>query len=113
MSLSEADKDFLHIRVLDRVLSPFQEKGYFSSIRSMIFQGLRSSSYRRIRSWPGKIALVWGEQDAVMPRSHAESFIKLRKGTAELAVIPGAGHLPHQEKPVETAAAILAFLRGL
>jgi len=111
-SLPEADKEFLRARVMDRVMSPSQERGYFASLRSMIFQNLRSSYYRRIGAWPGKIALIWGEKDTVMPRSSAESFIKLReKNSTELAVIPNAGHLPHQEKPVETAEAILSFLR--
>ena len=113
-SLSEEDKDFLRTRVMDRVCSSSQERGYFSSMRSMIFQSLRASYYRRIGAWPGKIALVWGEKDVIMSRSHAESFAKLRGGKpVELSVIPGAGHLPHQEKPGETAEVILAFLKTL
>jgi len=111
-SLPEADKEFLRGRVMDRVSSPSQERGYFSSLRSMIFQSLRSSYYRRIKDWPGKIALIWGEEDVMMPRAVAQSFIKLRENNAtELTLIPGAGHLPHQEKPAETAQAILAFLQ--
>ncbi|MDR2701745.1 MAG: alpha/beta hydrolase [Spirochaetaceae bacterium] len=111
-SLPEADKEFLRSRVMDRVSSLSQERGYFSSLRSMIFQSLRSSYYRRIGDWPGKIALIWGKEDLMMPRSVAESFIKLRgEKTTELTLIPGAGHLPHQERPAETAQAILAFLR--
>jgi pimeloyl-ACP methyl ester carboxylesterase len=115
-SLSEEDKDFLKARVMDRVLSPSQERGYFSSLRSMIFQHLRSGYYRRIGRWPGKIALVWGEKDTVIPPAEAELFLKLRAkaaggGSTELSIIPGAGHLPHQEKPAETAEAILAFLQ--
>jgi len=110
-SLPETDKEFLRGRVMDRVLSPSQERGYFSSLRSMIFQSLRSSYYRRIRDWPGKIALIWGKEDLMMPRSVAQSFIKLRgEKTTEFTLISGAGHLPHQEKPAETAEAILAFL---
>jgi len=113
-SLSNDDKEFLRTRVMDRVQSSSQERGYFASLRSMVFQNLRSSYYRRIGAWPGKIGLVWGGKDAIMPLSNAEAFIKLRgKNTTELAVIPEAGHLPHQEKPAETAEAILAFLRKL
>ena len=113
-SLSEEDREFLRRRVMDRVCSVSQERGYFSSLRSMIFQGLRSSYYRRIKSWPGKIAMIWGEKDQVMPKSQAESFIKLRGGnTTELFTIPGAGHLPQQEKPAETAEKILELLGKL
>jgi pimeloyl-ACP methyl ester carboxylesterase len=113
-SLPEADREFLRNRVMDRVLSLSQERGYFSSLRSMIFQSLRSSYYRRIGNWQGKIALIWGKEDLMMPHSVAQSFKKLRGGkTTELILISGAGHLPHQEKPKETAEAILTFLRNV
>ncbi|MCL1928165.1 MAG: alpha/beta hydrolase [Treponema sp.] len=113
-ALSEEDRDFLRKRVMDRVCSPSQERGYFSSLRSMIFQSLRSSYYKRIGSWPGKIALVWGEKDQIMPINVTESFIKLRSAdTTEMFTIPGAGHLPHQDKPAETAKTILGFLETL
>ena len=124
-SLPGADKEFLQARVMDRVLSPSKERGYFSSLRSMIFQGCRTSYYRRIGAWPGKISLIWGEKDIVFSRSHAELFIKLRQrncsnsgnltnsGAADFTVISGAGHLPHQEKPAETAKVILSFLETL
>jgi pimeloyl-ACP methyl ester carboxylesterase len=100
---------------MDRLQSLKQERSYFSSIRTMIFHQLfRSSWYKRnIKTWPGPITLIWGESDAVVPRSQADFFLSLRGSTqtpAELSVIPGAGHLPHQEKPSETAEAVLAFL---
>jgi pimeloyl-ACP methyl ester carboxylesterase len=110
-SLSQKDQDFLRKRVMDRVCSTSQERAYFSSLRSLIFQSMRSSYYRRIGSWPGKIALVWGEKDMIMPRAVADSFVKLRgNNNTTLSVIPGAGHLPHQEKPAETAKAILEII---
>jgi pimeloyl-ACP methyl ester carboxylesterase len=113
-ALGDDDKQFLRARVMDRVQSPFQERAYFSTLRSMIVENLRASYYRRIASWPGNIALVWGEEDRVMPKTEAEAFIKLRNNTAtELSMIQGAGHLPHQEKPKETAEAVLAFLRRI
>jgi len=113
-SLPADDKKFLRARVMDRVQSSSQERGYFATVRSMVFQSLRSSYYRRIGAWPGKIGLVWGGKDQVMTLSNAEAFAKLRgKNATELAIIPDAGHLPHQERPAETAEAILAFLRKI
>ena len=110
-SLNEEDKEFLRKRVMDRVCSPSQEHAYFSSLRNMIFQSMRASYYRQIGSWPGKIALIWGEKDAIMPKAVAESFIKLRgNNVTEFSIISGSGHLPHQEKPEETAEVILKFL---
>jgi len=113
-SLSKNDQEFLQERVMDRVKCLSQERAYFSTLRSLLFQGLRSSYYSDIGSWPGKVSLIWGENDVLFPPASAESFIKLRKDTnTDFTLISGAGHLPHQEKPDETAKAILAFLQGL
>jgi pimeloyl-ACP methyl ester carboxylesterase len=45
----------------------------------------------------------------VLPPETAAAFLALRPDAA-LETIAGAGHLPHQEKPEETAAAMLRFL---
>jgi len=63
-----------------------------------------------MKTFPGKILLLWGEKDHVFPVKKAALFRNLRPD-AEFTLIPGAGHLPHQEKPAETAAEILRFLR--
>ena len=112
--LNEEDRIFLRKRVMNRVCSVTQERAYFSTLRSLIFHSLRTSYYRRIGSWPGRIKLIWGEKDMILPANLAESFIELRGNNADkLSVISGAGHLPHQEKPAETAKVILDFLETL
>ena len=74
---------------------------------------MRRSYYSRIGKWPGKIALIWGEKDLIIHSSATDPFLKLRKDTpTEFILIPDGGHLPHQEKPAETAEAILAFLQS-
>jgi haloalkane dehalogenase len=55
------------------------------------------------------VQLVWGEQDAFFPVAWAREMV----GTfpnAQLAVIPGASTLVHEEKPAEVAAALLPVL---
>jgi pimeloyl-ACP methyl ester carboxylesterase len=110
-AMDDDDKQFLRKRVIDRVESGNQERGYFASLRS--FNALclfrRRSFARRLKTYTGKILLVWGEKDAVIPESAAEEFL-LQKPDAALKTIKGAGHLPHQERPRETAEAMLAFL---
>jgi pimeloyl-ACP methyl ester carboxylesterase len=113
-ALPKEDKDFLKQRVMDRVRSASQEQAYFASLRSMILASLFRKTYFEggMRNWPGTISLIWGEEDTVMKRRHAENFLTLRsvQPGGGLVLIPGAGHLPHQEKPEETAAAILGVL---
>jgi pimeloyl-ACP methyl ester carboxylesterase len=53
--------------------------------------------------------LIWGEQDRVLPRSYADRFARAIAGRAEIATIPGAGHLAELDKPDEVAAAMLRW----
>jgi pimeloyl-ACP methyl ester carboxylesterase len=110
--MSAADKDFLRERVIARVESANQERGYFATLRSMNvfpFWGERALA-RKIKTFAGKTALLWGEKDRVFPPKRAAVFRGLRPD-AGFTQIDGAGHLPHQEKPDATAAEIIRFLQ--
>jgi pimeloyl-ACP methyl ester carboxylesterase len=110
-AMSSADRDFLRERVIARVESENQERGYLSTLRSMsIFFMLHSRFVsRKMKTYPGKIAILWGEKDRILPVEKAALFRGLRPD-ARMTLISGAGHLPHQEKPEETAAQMLRFL---
>jgi pimeloyl-ACP methyl ester carboxylesterase len=49
--------------------------------------------------------LVWGERDLVVPLGQGRAAARLLP-RGELATIPGAGHLPHVERPDEFLAAV-------
>jgi pimeloyl-ACP methyl ester carboxylesterase len=110
-ALGDADRAFLRERVIARVESPNQERGYFATLRSMsaFFLFSKRALPRKIKAFPGKIAILWGDQDRIVPLKEADAFRRLRPD-ASLVIIADAGHLPHQEKPGETAAEILRFL---
>jgi len=110
--MSDADRKFLRERVIARVESPHQERGYFATLRSMntFLMFSRRSVTRMIQTFPGRILILWGEKDRVFPQKKAVLIRGLRPD-AKFALIDGAGHLPHQEKPAATAAEILRFLR--
>jgi pimeloyl-ACP methyl ester carboxylesterase len=111
-AMSGEDREFLRGRVIDRVESVNQEHGYLSTLRSMnIFFMLNIGAVsRKIKTYPGKIAMLWGEKDRILPPEKAAPFRGLRPD-AEFSLISGAGHLPHQEKHEETAAEMLRFLK--
>jgi pimeloyl-ACP methyl ester carboxylesterase len=111
-AMSGEDREFLRERVIARVESENQERGYLSTMRSMnvffMFNG--RSLTRRIKTYPGKIAILWGEKDRILPVEKTALFRGLRPD-ARMTLISGAGHLPHQEKCEETAAEMLRFLK--
>jgi pimeloyl-ACP methyl ester carboxylesterase len=106
-----ADRDFLKERVMARVNSSGQERAFFATQRSLIWAfGTASQGYaQKIRLFNGKILLLWGERDRIMPVSTAEPFKTLRNDI-EFRIISGAGHLQQKEKPVETAKFIMEFV---
>jgi len=109
-NLPPADRDFLQRRVMDRVESPAQERAFFAIQRSVV-RAYATASFRfarKIKRYKGKILLLWGEADRIIPLSSAHRFKALRQDI-ELKTIPKAGHLPHQENPAETARLMIDF----
>ncbi|MDR2785487.1 MAG: alpha/beta fold hydrolase, partial [Treponema sp.] len=125
-AMDETERQFLRGRVIERVESKTQERAYFASLRSMVWTSLTAgprwlkklgaflrggviSAHGGTGDVSKKLLIIWGEKDVIIPQTAAGS---LREAFPEAAftVIGGAGHLPHQEKPAETAAAILRFL---
>ena len=94
-----------------RVESLTQERAFFQTQRSLVRAFMTASSRfaREIRAFEGKILLIWGEMDKIIPISSTGAFRALRDDI-ELKIIPGAGHLPQQEKPEETARLIMNFV---
>ena len=52
------------------------------------------------------VQVLWGAKDEVIPAQHAEG---LPPGVG-VAVLPGAGHMPHMEKAAEVNRALLDFI---
>ncbi len=63
------------------------------------------------------VHFISGAQDGVIGRANEEQLTKMMSPVAKdlrgVTLIPGAGHWVQQEKPAETNAAILEFLKGL
>lgn len=53
--------------------------------------------------------ILWGERDRLIPPSDAQLFARALPG-AELHVLPGLGHVPHEEDPETTTALVQSFL---
>jgi pimeloyl-ACP methyl ester carboxylesterase len=55
--------------------------------------------------------ILWGDADRIIPPAYAASLRDLIPG-ARVTLVPGAGHLPHLEKPEPVAQAVLEFAAG-
>lgn len=110
-ALPEADRDFLYTRVNQRVWSDEQRRAYFSTLRQLAPWLKRNQA-----DWKAKLAhlptptlVVRGEYDSLYSESNADALVEMQPNTTK-AVIPDAGHLPHQENPGGFLQAIAPWL---
>ncbi len=64
----------------------------------------------QIKTISDSTLIIWGDHDAWIPVSCAEMFHKNLKNN-QLAILKNCGHLPMEERPIETAGLVRAFLR--
>ena len=68
-----------------------------------------AASPERIKNIEQPTLLLWGGQDRLIPPSHAQRFARDIAGS-KLVMFDALGHLPHQEDPLLTVAAVQTFL---
>jgi len=66
----------------------------------------------RISSLTQPTLILWGGKDRLIPSENADRFARDIPGS-RLVIFDDLGHVPHEEDPVATAAAVRAFLDGL
>jgi len=99
--------------VVDRVRSMMAATPVAGIVGALGAMRERSDSTELLPALAGLPTLVLvGEDDALTPPAQARAMADAIPG-ATLAVIPGAGHLPPVERPVETTRVLLDFLRSL
>ena len=105
--LPESDRTFLRNRVWARVWSDSQRAAFFAGLRSLFDPNL---ALNIANLEPLRTLLLWGEHDTIMPISAAHKLHSALPNS-KLDVIPGAGHLPHQERPEAFVTALESFWR--
>jgi pimeloyl-ACP methyl ester carboxylesterase len=66
-------------------------------------------AYKSISTISAPTLVLWGEQDPWIPLADATRFVTDIKGATKVSY-RDTGHLPQEERPTETAAAVDAFL---
>ena len=72
--------------------------------------GRRPDSLRDLADLGAPTLLVWGEEDALSPRSEQEAMLQ-SLGDARLVVVPRAGHLANVEDPDAVSRPLVEYLR--
>ncbi len=71
----------------------------------------RAVAPERIANITQPTLIIWGGQDRLIPPSNAQLFAKDIKGS-KLVMFESLGHVPQEEDPKHTVAAVQAFLAG-
>ncbi|MFC5183271.1 alpha/beta fold hydrolase [Actinomadura harenae] len=102
-------------RVRARLLPELRYEGFkrslHSAIRNVPIHGAEYL-YRFLDAGDIPLQVVWGRQDPVTPMP-PEPVVRSVFSGADVRLLDGVGHLPHFERPDETAGIVLEFVRGL
>lgn len=106
---SVADPEFASPEMIDRYWEMLRYPGNREAMALAMSQPRESKLWFDIDQIELPTLILWGEQDQVIPVSHAQAFAD-RMERAEVIVYPHAGHLPMEEIPQEVANDIRAWL---
>ena len=106
--LPQVDRDFLFQRVNERVWSDGQRRAFFSTFRNLArwLPGQQRDLASRLSALGVPTLVMWGEADRINPVENGRALIEYQR-SAQLVVVPDAGHNVHQE----SAEAVLKAIR--
>jgi pimeloyl-ACP methyl ester carboxylesterase len=73
---------------------------------------LQDDSFEELVKIKAPTLIIWGDQDAILPRSDQEALAAAVAGS-RLVVYPGAGHALYWEEPARFASDLVAFIEDL
>jgi pimeloyl-ACP methyl ester carboxylesterase len=79
---------------------------------ALIRDGMSNNLGPRLKELSVPTLIVWGEHDTWISPTNAPK-LKADIAGSKLAVIPNAGHVPHEEKPEEFNGLVIDFVKGL
>lgn len=96
-----------------RYIIQMQIKGFRRAILSSIRNNMLDSfigTYRKVGTFKKPTLLLWGRHDTTVPLQYSEDICAAIPDL-EFHIIEDCSHIPHYEKPEETNALLLEFLR--
>lgn len=95
--------------LVDRYFELTLRAGNRAALAERFRQGLHGEDAPLIHAIRQPTLVLWGEKDALIPPRWGEQFAKDVAGS-RLVMFPGLGHVPQEEDPAGTVAAVEAFL---
>jgi pimeloyl-ACP methyl ester carboxylesterase len=103
-------------KVMPEVLSGYrralQTPDWDLGLLALLRDGMRHNLGPRLKDLSMPTLIVWGEHDTWISPSNAPQLNQDIAGS-QLAIIPDAGHVPHEEKPEEFNRLVTSFAQGL
>lgn len=95
--------------LVDRYYELTLRNGNRRALARRFEQGDFGADAARIATLKQPTLIIWGGRDRLIPAEHAQRFARDIAGS-RLAVFDDLGHVPHEEDPARTVAAVKAFL---
>lgn len=96
--------------LVDRYYELTLRAGNREALRQRFAQARSGPGAERIGELSLPTLIIWGGQDRLIPPEDGRRFARDIAGS-ELLVFEALGHVPHEEDPVRTLAAVQAFLQ--
>jgi len=114
--VNSASSPGLHPATLDALVSPWVAEGGQQAFYRQLAarrhdQRYTDAMHERYATVGIPVLVCWGEDDSWVPVERGRELAARIPG-AHLRIIPGAGHLVHEDRPAELTAALFEFLHG-
>ncbi len=97
----------------DATLERYRDMMLAPGVRQAILDRMATHMLARpepfLRRIAAPVLLLWGAEDRMVPAAHAADYER-ELHDRRTAILPGVGHVPMEEDPVRSAAAVVAFL---
>lgn len=97
--------------LVDRYFELTLREGNRAALAERFRQGLHGQNAPLIKTIRQPTLVIWGGKDVLIPPVWGEQFTRDIPGS-QLAMFPALGHVPQEEDPAQTVAAVQAFLAG-
>ena len=95
--------------LVDRYVAMTVRAGNREALGRRMSQVEWGKGMERIRALTQPTLILWGGRDRLIPPAHAQRFAQDIKGST-LVIFDDLGHVPHEEDPLRTVAAVQRFL---